>query len=196
MISDQRKSKKLNPKKLSKVWLIVGIVFADGSALCWGIFRHIWMAQCKTAVSPLLTHWRYCSFALSHRYVPLQPITFFPRRRHDMETIFSIINHYSGGGGGWFKFCTQPMRDGVTLWRRLSLAGRKPRISPQLPPLHINARHQIWRTAPFRGFWDWWKTHTFLNRNLWFWGSIKHHFSSKTWVVFVISSVVHFLWHQ
>ena len=27
------------------------------------------MVQCKTAVSPLLTHWRYCSLALSHRHV-------------------------------------------------------------------------------------------------------------------------------
>ena len=26
------------------------------------------MAQCKTAVSPLLTHWRYCSLAQSHWY--------------------------------------------------------------------------------------------------------------------------------
>ena len=31
---------------------------------------------------------------------------------------------------GWFYVCAQPMRDSVTLWRRLSLAGRKPRISP------------------------------------------------------------------
>ena len=27
------------------------------------------MAHCKTAVSPLLTHWRYCSLATSHRTV-------------------------------------------------------------------------------------------------------------------------------
>ena len=26
------------------------------------------MAQCKTAVTPLLTHWSYCSLALSQRY--------------------------------------------------------------------------------------------------------------------------------
>ena len=26
------------------------------------------MALCKTAVTPLLTHWSYCSFALNHRY--------------------------------------------------------------------------------------------------------------------------------
>ena len=26
------------------------------------------MAKCKTAVTPLLTHWCYCSLALSHRY--------------------------------------------------------------------------------------------------------------------------------
>ena len=26
------------------------------------------MAQCKTAVTPLLTHWSYCSLALSHQY--------------------------------------------------------------------------------------------------------------------------------
>ena len=31
---------------------------------------HNWisMALCKTAVTPLLTHWSYCSLALSHRY--------------------------------------------------------------------------------------------------------------------------------
>ena len=28
----------------------------------------ILMAKCKTAVTPLLTHWSYCSLALSHRY--------------------------------------------------------------------------------------------------------------------------------
>ena len=28
----------------------------------------ILMAKCKTVESPLLTHWRYCSFALNHRY--------------------------------------------------------------------------------------------------------------------------------
>ena len=33
---------------------------------------------------------------------------------------------------GWFLVYTQPMRDGITLWLRLSLAGRKPRISPVL----------------------------------------------------------------
>ena len=27
------------------------------------------MAHCKTAVTPLLTHWSYCSLALSHRFV-------------------------------------------------------------------------------------------------------------------------------
>ena len=31
------------------------------------------MALCKTAVSPLLTHWRYCSLALSHRLTSLWP---------------------------------------------------------------------------------------------------------------------------
>ena len=29
---------------------------------------NISMTQCKTAVTPLLTHWSYCSLALSHRY--------------------------------------------------------------------------------------------------------------------------------
>ena len=33
--------------------------------------RHlIMMAESKTAVTPLLMHWSYCSLALSHRYVP------------------------------------------------------------------------------------------------------------------------------
>ena len=29
---------------------------------------YISMAKCKTALTPLLTHWSYCSLALSHRY--------------------------------------------------------------------------------------------------------------------------------
>ena len=37
----------------------------NASAIC---MKFISMAQCKIAVSPLLTHRRYCSFALSHRY--------------------------------------------------------------------------------------------------------------------------------
>ena len=31
--------------------------------------RCISIAQCKTAVTPLLMHWSYCSLVLSHRYV-------------------------------------------------------------------------------------------------------------------------------
>ena len=33
------------------------------------VTRNASMAQCKTAVSPLLTHWRYCGLALSYWYV-------------------------------------------------------------------------------------------------------------------------------
>ena len=32
------------------------------------------MAECKTAVSPLLMHWRYCSLALSYRSVVFVPV--------------------------------------------------------------------------------------------------------------------------
>ena len=33
----------------------------------WQMFHVRSMAKCKTAVTPLLTHWSYCSLALSHR---------------------------------------------------------------------------------------------------------------------------------
>ena len=36
----------------------------------------------------------------------------------------------TGRKQGWFYICAQPIRNGVILWQRLSLAGRKPRISP------------------------------------------------------------------
>ena len=33
-------------------------------------FQNIaWIAKCKIAVSPLLTHWRYCTLTLSHMYI-------------------------------------------------------------------------------------------------------------------------------
>ena len=34
---------------------------------CNHVVMYTSMAQCKTAVSPLLMHWRYCSLALNHR---------------------------------------------------------------------------------------------------------------------------------
>ena len=36
------------------------------------------MAKCKTAVSPLLKHWRHCSLALSHQYVILTWLSSIP----------------------------------------------------------------------------------------------------------------------
>ena len=42
------------------------------SLLCYTHFccgQIISMAYCKTTVTPLLTHWSYCSLTLSHRYV-------------------------------------------------------------------------------------------------------------------------------
>ena len=35
----------------------------------FGTQWHISMAQSKTAVTPLLMHWSYCSLALSHPYI-------------------------------------------------------------------------------------------------------------------------------
>ena len=38
--------------------------------------RVVLMVKCKTAVSPLLMHWRYCSFAISHWYTVVHsPLT-------------------------------------------------------------------------------------------------------------------------
>ena len=45
-------------------------VMAWNTCLCWWDMlhpRHSSMAYCKTAISPLLTHWWYCSLELSHR---------------------------------------------------------------------------------------------------------------------------------
>ena len=43
------------------------------------------MAYCKSAVAPLITHWRYCSFVLSHRHhTP-------PWKRHETETLLALL---------------------------------------------------------------------------------------------------------
>ena len=41
------------------------------------------MVQCKTAVSPLLMHWRYCSLALSHQFHICVRMPFFVCRRRN-----------------------------------------------------------------------------------------------------------------
>ena len=38
--------------------------------LCYTVKKYcLFLAQCKTAVTPVLRHWSYCSFALSHRHM-------------------------------------------------------------------------------------------------------------------------------
>ena len=50
--------------------------------------------------------------------------------------------------------------------------------SAPVPPLptkaYIQARTQVLKTSPFHGFWT---TPTPFNRDCWFWGPTKHHFS-------------------
>ena len=55
-----------------------GLICQVEYQLC-GSVSNIVMALCKTAVSPLLTHWRYCSHALSLQY----SLFFFPEM-HDL----------------------------------------------------------------------------------------------------------------
>ena len=62
----------------------------------------ILMHSCKTAISPQLTHWRYCSLALIHWYDCWQWSK--PWRKW-------VVEH------GLFCECAQPMRDDVALWR-------------------------------------------------------------------------------
>ena len=49
---------------------------------------------------------------------------------------------------GWFQVCAQPMRDGVTLQRRLSFAGRKSIISPARYSFQEN-KFGLWHMMTF-----------------------------------------------
>ena len=68
------------------------------------------MAWCKTAVTPLLTHWSYCNLALSHRFVVCsQPAD----RQHPARWCYAWgYNCLLTGGEGW-----RPWPSGQGLWR-------------------------------------------------------------------------------
>ena len=51
-------------------------VAATNLCLCLSVS----MAWCKTAASPLLSHWRYCNLALSHRYGRYRQMSTFKLR--------------------------------------------------------------------------------------------------------------------
>ena len=52
-----------------RIWLKCSDSWKDNAPYRRGVlFNDISMAFYKTAVSPLLTYWRYCSLALRHRY--------------------------------------------------------------------------------------------------------------------------------
>ena len=58
------------------------------------------MPSCKTAVTPLLTHWSYCSLALSHRYYPnltAKALTVYSPNMHRVRTLlcFIVVPHWS-----------------------------------------------------------------------------------------------------
>ena len=44
-------------------------------SIMWSLHnKYISIAQCKTAISPVLMHWRYCSLALSHLFYTITHI--------------------------------------------------------------------------------------------------------------------------
>ena len=67
--------------------------------LTFHFVHSISMAQCKTAVTPLLTHWSYCSLALSHRFFKLNSwrlhkflsIVYFPDCCDKLFELFSTF---------------------------------------------------------------------------------------------------------
>ena len=79
IISETQSSKKKNSHKC--IQIIVSTIVAVNSHMYTLWYKSVWlkwfkrhpksisMAQCKTAVTPLLTHWSYCSLALSHPYM-------------------------------------------------------------------------------------------------------------------------------
>ena len=62
--------------------------------------------------------------------------------RCDLKTFLS-------SGAIDIQVCAQPMRDGITLQRRLLLAGHKPRISPDIHWLGVLASNHNWE--PIKG---------------------------------------------
>ena len=59
--------------------------------LLWGFRKRItkWMAECKTAVSPVHYQWRYCSLALNHGFLTtLHCIWASQRLPHSQNKIF------------------------------------------------------------------------------------------------------------
>ena len=62
------------------------------------------MDQCKTAVTPLLTHWSYCSLALSHRYnwynIFIDTVLFI---LHHMNQQTGIGLHYAKIINTWWR---------------------------------------------------------------------------------------------
>ena len=75
---------------------------------------------------------RYCSYYDVIVMVYYKPILPYPSWVLHLENMSN--SHESTEGDNmdtsWLKVCAQLMRDGVTWYRRLSLAGCKPRISP------------------------------------------------------------------
>ena len=54
------------------------------------------MAQRKTAVTPLLTHWSYCSLTLSHRYEVCPVLQYTPQNMHRVLMNFLSYTVNSG----------------------------------------------------------------------------------------------------
>ena len=75
----------------------------DLQVSCWDMTTS--MVQCKTAVSPLITHWRYCSLALSHQHdrVPEQyPPQWLPGDMPHWSSSIPMINSWCINPFGWF----------------------------------------------------------------------------------------------
>ena len=103
------------------------------------------MAQCKKALSPLLTHWRYCSLELNHRYdfdwrellCPDCPVDVLPRLDN-----CACVTHMMDHRTVWRSCFTEKIVVGVYVIENRTILQRLVKLVKAWIKNHIHASHR------------------------------------------------------
>ena len=154
-----------------------------GPYLLWGNNSTVSMALCKTAVTPLLTHWSYCSLALSHQYVSV-PVASQSGRKYKYISMFP----QNSWAHKWLS-------DNQTKNFRYIFAGTRVHLpNRQCPQLLVNLGAERWQCP--NGFLD--QDHFYPRQSCatdWWTGKLKQDFnnssSSSSSTKFIVTYEIH-----
>ena len=144
----RKKDKQLTNWPLRDLKEILAVSHFQANFSNWRLkYEHMSMAQCKTAVTPLLTHWSYCSLALSHRCNITNKYMYLPswaESRNMRAPLLPGLDRYMEAHPRDLWLETNTVKACYNMLKILIIDTNMALITPEMPTFNFHNTYWFW----------------------------------------------------